>query len=574
LSLGLGQGKLDPGVVNHHSINLKPLNSTMDPQSHLLDVLNSHNSNLGLDDISWVFEQPKTAVAVTAYINRNLTPATLLTLEEEAVYNHLTRCGAIKPLIPHISPSSPVLSDDTLLRQTATLFEHTRQLREHSATLIKQRETIAVMRSRRRAEHDRRRKSEAARIRKWASERDEISAAVDDLIGILKEEVADLRETLTDQVRDADQIQAVLESDDRVLARLERLSEGLVVPEDDDDSGAEVARVQGLVEKLAVMEGAAIRSKLDRVFLENSTGVGEETETGQEELDGLRAGIDSLYGDIPVVAQGAARAQFLTPLIASITTARMRRGDNWAIGGDYIITVLSHLRARNDAIASLLTSSHDRDSAVLSLISTIDRESISPLQPALFSVPSKPSTPRSSTTSVTSPGAAAGVGDTKPGRIPFLSPVPTTPRRRGKSVDLLNSHTRDQYPELALLAHLGITPPLPPAPANPPSPHIISNRFLVAQIATATERLGRVAVAATEVDTNTDEAQGVVQVLQKALVCGRGEGGVGAEDVERGVKEVASVMGRLVWGVEELERTGGDVGDLKRKASFVHRWGR
>lgn len=50
---------------------------------------------------------------------------------------------------------------------------------------------------------------------------------------------------------------------------------------------------------------------------------------------------------------------------------------------------------------------------------------------------------------------------------------------------------------------------------------------------------------------------------------------IGIEEVERKVNSVASRMGGLSRGLEELERMGGDLqGQGREKGAFVNRWGR
>lgn len=58
----------------------------MDPQSHLLSILESHHSSLGPDDVNWAFTNPKSAGPVADYSEKYLTPDTLLSFEEAAMY--------------------------------------------------------------------------------------------------------------------------------------------------------------------------------------------------------------------------------------------------------------------------------------------------------------------------------------------------------------------------------------------------------------------------------------------------------------------------------------------------------
>lgn len=307
------------------------------PQSHLLDILTSHNTNLTEDDVSWAFENPKTTAPVTDYISSYLTPATLLSHDELALYTHLRKTGAANKI--HLSPHQPPpLTEPYLLHETAALHTATALLQAQTATLLAQRTALENTRSRHRAERERRKKTEAARRKKWNANREDIEAQVSDLLGLLGEEVADLRATLSadNLAGDQQEVGRLLESDDRVLARLEGLAAGLVVPDEGGGEAAEaMRRAEGLVETLARLQEAEIRARLDRVYLETAAKGGRERGGGEEEL---KEEIDGLYTEIPTVAKGAAYNEFFRPLLQLLEKARDSRGENWAQGGEYVCT--------------------------------------------------------------------------------------------------------------------------------------------------------------------------------------------------------------------------------------------
>ncbi|KAF8251377.1 hypothetical protein K440DRAFT_614488 [Wilcoxina mikolae CBS 423.85] len=538
----------------------------MDAETHLLSVLYSHASSLGPPDVSWAFSHAKTADPVTSYINTYLQDATLLTAEELAIETHLQKTGALQKLLKApASPSSPVKTESTLVSETEELNASTRLLRQHTQELQQQTATLSGMRSRRRAERERKRKLEVGRRRKWAAEREELQQSFDDLVGMMNEEVTDLRETVYPHAKEVEEVEKVLESDDRVFARLQRLAGELVIGEDEEMDEV-VGRVEALVEKLAQLETSAVRKRLDNVFLAYDSEDGE----GDTSLDALQHEIDALYADIPTVARGAAYNQFLAPLVSKISSARKQRGENWVVGGEYICAVLEHLRNRTVAMTSMLSSSHDRDTAVLTLIATISRESST-----ISSSSPRPTTPPPQPQPLRRLGSPVKIG-----RVPHLAP---SHRRARSSLDF-----RGNYPELALLSHVGISlPPASPTRAGPMAP-VINESFLSAQIAALAAKVD----GAAEISTSpwsaaaSEAAAAVVRVLEDALWAGneykevgemavvRREVMAGVDEVEKGVKVVAALMGRLVGKVDEVERERGDVGGDGRKEEFVGRWRR
>jgi hypothetical protein len=116
---------------------------------------------------------------------------------------------------------------------------------------------------------------------------------------------------------------------------------------------------------------------------------------------------------------------------------------------------------------------------------------------------------------------------------------------------------------------------------------IIGEAFLSAQIAALAAKVdGAVELSTASWEAAAAEAATVVRVLEDALWAGNeykevGEMAVvrreviaGVDEVEKGVKVVAALMGRLVGKVDEVERERGDTGGDGRKAEFVGRWGR
>lgn len=52
------------------------------PLSHLLHVLRSHGTGLGVDDVKWAFDGESTHEHVTSWIEQHLGQDTLLSVEE------------------------------------------------------------------------------------------------------------------------------------------------------------------------------------------------------------------------------------------------------------------------------------------------------------------------------------------------------------------------------------------------------------------------------------------------------------------------------------------------------------
>lgn len=123
-------------------------------------------------------------------------------------------------------------------------------LKQQTIQLKKQRANLKAMRERENSEKEKKKKLEERRRRNWVAEKDNIQATIDDLLGILREEVADFKHGTKASAIDLEGVEKMLESDDRVLGRLGRLADGVIVSGDEGIKENEVfERVTALVRK-------------------------------------------------------------------------------------------------------------------------------------------------------------------------------------------------------------------------------------------------------------------------------------------------------------------------------------
>ncbi|KAI5841022.1 hypothetical protein DFP73DRAFT_586474 [Morchella snyderi] len=622
----------------------------MDPSeahSHLLRELEAHQIPLTSDDVSWAFSSPKTAVPVTDWVERYLGKDTLVSLEEAEIYNHLQKTGAVaklQKLHPQLSTVRPRLEDE-LRAETARLAGSTEQLRRQTAQLQRQGAMLGAVKARARAEKERRREMGERRRRRWAAEMEGEQAAIDDLLGILREEVADFKKNTRASV-DLEGVEKMLHSDDRVLGRLSRLADGVIVSGNEVAEDNEVVeRVTVLVEKLSMLSATSLKARLDRMFLEivnprNITNTANNPDT--DAVAELKQDLESLYSEIPSVAQMAAEQEYLRPVIREVENGKKKASEGLQVGGAYIRDVLVHLQKRNASAAEKLKRDLAKARAISQIIATIEQESQSPLTKQQADAPPAADannnnnnnnnnnqkadvSSSSSSSSFSSARPATPVKNPHPFKnMPIFTP-PTT-RRRGGSLgtDASRSTAEDDIPpELRMLTLLGVPVPSAPAPTasslfaspvkssgsggggGPPAAAApgYQYQYLSAHVRQQSARLQQTqeqdCSAAAEIHNAVGEFWHVARAAQQALVwanvfppagaAARRRGGVMAfvaeeqvealEEVERRVGGVAGRMGGLGRGLEELQRSGGDLWGQQgqrggEKRAFVERWGR
>lgn len=173
-------------------------------------------------------------------------------------YDRLKKTGTLLKLQKQ-HPDLPLVRpwpEETLHAETEELKASTEMLKQQTMQLKKQQANLKAMRERENSEKEKKKKLEERRRRKWVAEKDDTQATIDDLLGILREEVADFKHGTKTSAIDLDSVGKMLESDDRVLGRLGRLADGVIVSGGEGTTENEVfERVTVLVRKYVFYSG-------------------------------------------------------------------------------------------------------------------------------------------------------------------------------------------------------------------------------------------------------------------------------------------------------------------------------
>ena len=161
-----------------------------------------------------------------------------------------------------------------------------------------------------------------------------------------------MKQYMEESAVDVEGVNKMLESDDRVLARLERLAGGVIVGDGGDDGKEVVERVTALVKKqepfsilphrefanafyrLSALSAIALKTRLDRIFLEVAGS--HNSANNDPEADELQKDLESLYAEIPSVAEMAAEQEFLQPVLDEVHKGRMKASEGLRLGGTYV----------------------------------------------------------------------------------------------------------------------------------------------------------------------------------------------------------------------------------------------
>lgn len=165
----------------------------------------------------------------------------------------------------------------------------------------------------------------------------------------IKFQVEELSQSLQSRLSEVDQqsqgagdglhrtINAILQSDDKLLASLQKLGRELEM-EDPEQAGA-VDGVRDICARLIKYTVETIRTRLDRLYLETllvSPQSGMRDAGAVEEAAALQEEVESLYAEILPVAQMSIEQQFLEPALKSLGSSNGQNLNRSAVAVDYV----------------------------------------------------------------------------------------------------------------------------------------------------------------------------------------------------------------------------------------------
>lgn len=212
----------------------------------LSEILREREIPFDRDVLKAQFENPDSQADIQSWMQEYLSPSTLLTKEEAALYKHLEGSGEADTLAAaHDLSAIQGLEDreirdavEELKRSTAAIEDQTKALKMQQVAL-----SVFVRGNMRSAQT--RAKADQNQLRKWNVEKAQMSAAVEELAQSLKYQSTDLAlqcKTAESTVRQT--VDGILKADDKMLGSLQKLASDLEPGSVDDE--AVVARIREL----------------------------------------------------------------------------------------------------------------------------------------------------------------------------------------------------------------------------------------------------------------------------------------------------------------------------------------
>ncbi|KAL8383324.1 hypothetical protein RB595_006866 [Gaeumannomyces hyphopodioides] len=401
----------------------------------LSDVLWAHGAQPDPAALKAEFQQSPEAAA---WVQRHLTADTLLSRDELDQYNALESSGQAGRLAADAGGLDAVqpLDDAELRAAIEELNRSTSAVARQSEALRHQQDALGRLLSQRSAAADARAAMGARRARAAEAERRALAAAVEGLAQRVAGRVAAFEEQQPrQQAGGADAagrfqttINGLLQSDDRLLASLQKLGQQL----EEEELHAGVENVRETCARLIKHTVEMIRTKLDRIYLEAvESALAETLAASADDVKAMDAELEELYTEILPVAQMSAEQQFLEPMVQSLrerdasNLARSSEAMNYAEGClDYLLANMSTLATHVEDIKA-----YESASEVIIRTAKAELASPTPTDPT-----ARPSNNHSSPTRRPNQAAWSGAGtDVSPIKRPQRSRTFPTSSSSGQS---------------------------------------------------------------------------------------------------------------------------------------------
>lgn len=343
---------------------------------HLLRVLDERDTGLGRDDVAWAFEPAKKA-ETEEWIKTYLSPATLLTTEEHAFHD---RFGEFTPQINSAASGRP-LSDEEFEHAISSLQTSTAALDVQCQLMEAQKRALLDFKARNTNGDEYDRPEPGKQPKKLARDKAQVDLEVGQLSGSLHER---LRSSLTQAEAVSEslpsKVERLLEKDDRTLDSLQK-----VVPklQGNDGENGTLDQISQLCHAFEVLEGQAIRARIDAIYQDNLAKGSTNTTNGHslsdtQEQQAVRAELAELSSEIDGLLTLVAENYYRAPITKRLGNARTESNVEAARWSEYLGSTLHYLTSRLESLDDHFQHVRAHRAALAAVSQTLDKTLASP----------------------------------------------------------------------------------------------------------------------------------------------------------------------------------------------------
>ncbi|KAL9611339.1 MAG: hypothetical protein Q9167_004022 [Letrouitia subvulpina] len=326
--------------------------------SHLLHVLRTHDTGLGVDDVQCAFDDESTHDHVTSWVEQHLGQDTLLSVEEAQLFSELQSNDTVQKITcnDNLSDTAP-FTDDSYRDALKSLEASTRIIGKQTRELEQRLQAISVLQERNRQSEVQWRKAAAQHHKKRLLESQVVELANEELFQTSSSQIQQARSLLRD-TRDLlpSKIDSHLKADDQTLNELDQLASNIEL--DTSDKNQSTQEIEGLCAKLAGYRVNGLHYRLDRIYLaslrEFSCKGSRNMMVDDQHEKSLKSELDSLYTEITAVAEMSIAQEFAIPLSNAIAEKRALAEGTKKSTLDHVYETVEHLSEAANCILQRL----------------------------------------------------------------------------------------------------------------------------------------------------------------------------------------------------------------------------
>ncbi|OJD27276.1 hypothetical protein ACJ73_01334 [Blastomyces percursus] len=255
------------------------------------------------------------------WIETHLTPETLLSKEELALYTKLEATDSLKSILQGQEiPSTRPFLDDEIRDAIGSLKASTAAIEHQTETLKLQCKELKSQIRNGNQSRQREAKAWGHLKSKHAREKQQIDVVVEDLTDDFEATLGSVQSLLSTEANTLlPQLAHKLKDDDRSMQGLEKIASTIQIDTNYKELSARAIELTAILARYLAEE---VHSRLDRLYIETlqSSASGRDEDDG-EALATLQKEISSLYSEIEILSEMTTQQQFRDPILRALQSS-------------------------------------------------------------------------------------------------------------------------------------------------------------------------------------------------------------------------------------------------------------
>ncbi|KAK3331773.1 hypothetical protein B0T19DRAFT_86433 [Cercophora scortea] len=297
----------------------------MDPEL-LVKILRKYDASIDTSAVRAALSsnsQNGKSDALIEWATLHVTPDTLLSVDELALYDALEKTGQAEKLASSADLATvQAFSDQEIKDAIQELNRSTEAISKQTENLKQQHEALGRLVNGTRKDLEARSNMESRQAQRLETQRRSIRAEVEELAQGLDSNIADLeQQNKAESANVQKTVDSLFRSDDKLLSSLQKL--GWELQTEDPAEQDNVTALRETCARLIKFTVEGLRTKLDRIYFESLEAAiqsGANKRVRADEVVALQEELESLYAEILPVAQMSTEQQFLEPALKDLAT--------------------------------------------------------------------------------------------------------------------------------------------------------------------------------------------------------------------------------------------------------------